>query len=171
MFHALNISKEWNIPQTHRIDVCFNCGDPDPGIPKCPTIHCSIKKNWQQQIQVLEECWRCLCGLVAKMPIAMLVQDMAVVMEIIPTLTGSGKEAMQNLQPRYPLQDGIGKHKGKWSMIWYENLAGGMPPITWFPWPESILFFPFLPPISSGLCPGRLTCLWFLYTSMSYQVW
>lgn len=54
-----------------------------------------------------------MCGLVAKMPIAMLVQDMAVVMEIIPTLTGSGKEAMQNLQPRYPLQDGIGKHKGK----------------------------------------------------------
>ena len=37
-----------------------------------------------------------MCGLVAKMPIAMLVQDMAVVMEIIPTLTGSGKEAMQN---------------------------------------------------------------------------
>mgnify|MGYP006971428014 CR=1 FL=1 len=40
-----------------------------------------------------------MCGLVAKMPIAMLVQDMAVVMEIRPTLTGSGKEAMQNLQP------------------------------------------------------------------------
>ena len=54
-----------------------------------------------------------MCDLVAKMPIAMLVQDMAVVMEIRPTLTGSGKEAMQNLQPLYPLQDGIGKHKGK----------------------------------------------------------
>jgi len=47
------------------------------------------------------------------MPIAMLVQDMAVVMEIRPTLTGSGKEAMQNLQPLCPFQDGIGKHKGK----------------------------------------------------------
>ena len=45
MFNSLNVTKEWNIPQTHRIDVCFNCGDPDPGIPKCPTIHCSIKKN------------------------------------------------------------------------------------------------------------------------------
>ena len=78
---------------------------------------------------------------------------------------------MQNLRPLYPLQDGIGKHKGKWSMIWYENLAGGMPPITRFPGPESIFVFPFLPPISSGLCPGRLTCLWFLFTSMSYQVW
>jgi len=47
------------------------------------------------------------------MPIAMLVQDMAVVMDIRPTHTGSGKEAMQNLQPLYPLQDGNGKHKGK----------------------------------------------------------
>jgi hypothetical protein len=35
MFNALNVSKEWNIPQKHRIDVCFNCGDPDHGIPKC----------------------------------------------------------------------------------------------------------------------------------------
>jgi len=47
------------------------------------------------------------------MPIAMLVQDMAVVMEIISTLTGSGKEAMQYLQPRFPLQNGNDKHKGK----------------------------------------------------------
>ncbi len=36
MFNALNVSKEWNIPQKHRIDACFNCGDPDHGIPKCP---------------------------------------------------------------------------------------------------------------------------------------
>jgi hypothetical protein len=36
MFNALNISKEWNIPQKHRIDACFNCSDPDHGIPKCP---------------------------------------------------------------------------------------------------------------------------------------
>ncbi len=35
MFNALNVSKEWNIPQKHRIDVCFNCSDPDHGIPKC----------------------------------------------------------------------------------------------------------------------------------------
>ena len=54
-----------------------------------------------------------MCDLVAKMPIAMLVQDMAVGMEIRPTHTGSGKEAMQNLQLLYPLQDGIDKHKGK----------------------------------------------------------
>jgi hypothetical protein len=36
MFNALNVSKEWNIPQKHHIDACFNCGDPDHGIPKCP---------------------------------------------------------------------------------------------------------------------------------------
>jgi hypothetical protein len=36
MFNVLNVSKEWNIPQKHRIDACFNCSDPDHGIPKCP---------------------------------------------------------------------------------------------------------------------------------------
>ncbi len=36
MFNALNVSKEWNIPQKHRIDACFNCSDPDHGVPKCP---------------------------------------------------------------------------------------------------------------------------------------
>jgi hypothetical protein len=36
MFNALNVSKEWNIPQKHRIDACFNCSGPDHGIPKCP---------------------------------------------------------------------------------------------------------------------------------------
>jgi hypothetical protein len=36
MFNALNVSKEWNIPQKHRINACFNCSDPDNGIPKCP---------------------------------------------------------------------------------------------------------------------------------------
>ena len=36
MFNSLNVSKEWNIPQKHRTDACFNCGDPDHGVPKCP---------------------------------------------------------------------------------------------------------------------------------------
>jgi hypothetical protein len=36
MFNALNVSKEWNIPQKHHINACFNCSDPDHGIPKCP---------------------------------------------------------------------------------------------------------------------------------------
>ncbi len=36
IFNALNISKEWNIPQKHRIDACLNCDNSDHGIPKCP---------------------------------------------------------------------------------------------------------------------------------------
>ena len=36
MFNSLNVSKEWNIPQKHRFDACFNCGDPNHGVPKCP---------------------------------------------------------------------------------------------------------------------------------------
>jgi hypothetical protein len=36
MFNSLNVSKEWNIPQKHRTNACFNCGSPDHGIPKCP---------------------------------------------------------------------------------------------------------------------------------------
>jgi hypothetical protein len=37
MFNTLNVSKEWIIPQKYRIETCFNCGDPDHGIPKYPT--------------------------------------------------------------------------------------------------------------------------------------
>ena len=36
LFNSLNVSNEWNIPSKHRIDACFNCGDPDHGVPKCP---------------------------------------------------------------------------------------------------------------------------------------
>ena len=38
LFNSLNVSNEWNIPQKHRADACFNCncGDPNHGVPKCP---------------------------------------------------------------------------------------------------------------------------------------
>ena len=36
LFNSLNVSNEWNIPSKHRVDACFNCGDPDHGVPKCP---------------------------------------------------------------------------------------------------------------------------------------
>ena len=36
LFNSLNVSNEWNIPSKHCIDACFNCGDPDHGVPKCP---------------------------------------------------------------------------------------------------------------------------------------
>jgi hypothetical protein len=35
LFNSLNVLNEWNIPQKHHIDACFNCGDPDHGVPKC----------------------------------------------------------------------------------------------------------------------------------------
>ncbi len=36
MFNALNVSKQWNIPQKHCTHAFFNCCDSDHGIPKCP---------------------------------------------------------------------------------------------------------------------------------------
>ncbi len=36
MFNELNVSKEWNIPQKHHIDACFNCDDSNHGVSKCP---------------------------------------------------------------------------------------------------------------------------------------
>ena len=36
LFNYLNVSNEWNILQKHCIDACFNCSDPDHGVPKCP---------------------------------------------------------------------------------------------------------------------------------------
>jgi hypothetical protein len=40
VFHSLNLTNEWNIPQSHRADafvtVCYNCGSPDHNSDKCP---------------------------------------------------------------------------------------------------------------------------------------
>jgi uncharacterized membrane protein YgcG len=36
LFNSLKVSNEWNIPQKHHVDDCFNCSDPDHGVPKCP---------------------------------------------------------------------------------------------------------------------------------------
>jgi hypothetical protein len=43
LFNSLNVSNERNIPQKHRFDACFNCGDPDHGIPTCLK---PIYQNW-----------------------------------------------------------------------------------------------------------------------------
>jgi len=43
LFNSLNVSNEWNIPQKHRVDACFICGDPNHGVPKCPK---PINQNW-----------------------------------------------------------------------------------------------------------------------------
>ena len=39
----MNVSNEWNIPQKHQLDACFNCGDPNHGVPKCPK---PIDQHW-----------------------------------------------------------------------------------------------------------------------------
>jgi hypothetical protein len=36
LFNSLNLSNEWNIAQKHCVDACFNCGDPNHDVPKCP---------------------------------------------------------------------------------------------------------------------------------------
>ncbi len=40
MFHSLNLTNKWNIPQGDRADasgnVCYNCGAPDHTSNKCP---------------------------------------------------------------------------------------------------------------------------------------
>jgi hypothetical protein len=40
MFHSLNLTNKWNIPQGHRADafgnICYNCGAPDHTCNKCP---------------------------------------------------------------------------------------------------------------------------------------
>ena len=47
--------------------------------------------------------------------------------------------------------------------VWYDMkiLQVECHPLLGFHDQNPSLFFPFLPPISSGLCPGRLTCLYF----------
>jgi hypothetical protein len=46
LFNSLNVSNEWNIPQKHCIDACFNCSDPDHGVPKCPK---PIDQHWNDK--------------------------------------------------------------------------------------------------------------------------
>ncbi len=40
VFHSLNLTNKWNIPQSHQADAfittCYNCGSPDHTTDKCP---------------------------------------------------------------------------------------------------------------------------------------
>jgi hypothetical protein len=95
MFNSLNISKEWNIPQKHRIDACFNCGDPDHGVPKCPNP--SIKQGStepslnspNQEADVMAVA----LGEMAKD--VDVVQAKDVVIAIKPSLTESGRTTLR----------------------------------------------------------------------------
>ena len=47
VFHSLNLTNKWNIPQGHQADafgiVCFNCDSPDHTSDKCPHPHNEAK--------------------------------------------------------------------------------------------------------------------------------
>jgi hypothetical protein len=94
MFNALNVSKEWNIPQKHCIDASFNCGDPDHGIPMCPKpINQSRMDKAKSEFPDLEvDMVTVVVAIMAAMGAdAEVVQDVGVVMAIMPSHTGSGK--------------------------------------------------------------------------------
>jgi hypothetical protein len=108
MFNSLNVSKEWNILQKHRIDACFNCGDPDHGIPKCPKfINQSRIIRAKFKISSLEADVVAVVAVMAGMAVEMVVvQNVGVVMVIKPNHTGSGK-AMLRLSMQSPLLMGL----------------------------------------------------------------
>ena len=94
MFNALNVSKEWNIPQKHWIDACFKCGDPDHGIPKCPKPidQSRIDRAKSESPDLEADVVAVVVAIMAAMAAdADVVQDVGVVMVIKPTHTGSGK--------------------------------------------------------------------------------
>jgi hypothetical protein len=94
MFNALNVSKEWNIPQKHRIDACFNCGNPNHGNPKCPnpSINLGSTKPSPNSPDLEADVVAVVVAVMATMGVdADVVRDMDVVMAIKPTHAGSGK--------------------------------------------------------------------------------
>jgi hypothetical protein len=155
LFNSLNVSNEWNIPQKHRVDAFFNCGDPDHSFPKCP------KPIDQNRIDKAEAKFsknggsrggrggRCSGGRSAG--------------------RGRGDGGYQtNTRRKWKGDDakvsaalttngGIGKHTENGA--WLTNCTGGIPPIlldiTTNGW-MILNPFPFLPLIFSGLNQGRI---------------
>ncbi len=156
MFNALNVSKEWNIPQKQRIDACFNCNDPDHGIPKCPKPIDNLGATEPSPSSPgLEADVVAMVALVAMMAVmaveTAVVQDVGVVMVIKPTHARSGK-AMLRLSMQSPLLVALENIRA--SGAWCVNLAGGIPPTppgSTTPLLRILLCFLYLPPISSGV--------------------
>ncbi len=94
MFNALNVSKEWNIPQKHRINACFNCGDPYHGNPSAlnPSINLGLTEPTPSSPNLEVDMVAVVVAVMAAMAMDMdVVQDVGVVMAIKPTHAGSGK--------------------------------------------------------------------------------
>jgi hypothetical protein len=94
MFNALNVSKEWTIHHKHCIDTCFNCGDPDHGIPSTlnPSINLGSTEPSPSSPDLEADMVAVVVAIMAMMAAdADVVQDVGVVMVIKPTHAGSGK--------------------------------------------------------------------------------
>jgi hypothetical protein len=62
VFHSLNLTKKWNIPQGHRTDafipvLCYNCGSPDHTTDVCPIPRdeAKIKKAKEARDKAVKE--------------------------------------------------------------------------------------------------------------------
>jgi len=62
VFHSLNLTNKWNIPQGHRTDAsipvsCYNCGSPDHTADVCPNPRdeAKIKKAKEARDKAVKE--------------------------------------------------------------------------------------------------------------------
>ncbi len=111
----MNVSNEWNIPQKHCVDACFDCGDPDHGVPKCPK---PIDQNRIDKAKAKFSKNGVGCG-----------DRVGRGNGGRPAGRGRGDGGNQtNIRNKWKGNDtkvstalttngGIGKHKGKWSMV------------------------------------------------------
>jgi hypothetical protein len=155
LFNSLNVSNEWNIPQKLQLDACFNCGDSNHGIPKC---HKLINQHRIDRAKAEfskngggrggrggRGCVGCFAG------------RAMVVVVIEPTPAGSGRAMMLRCLQRLPLM--VALENVTENGAWFENLAGGIPPILLDITTNGSLIlspFLFLPLIFSGLNQGRI---------------
>jgi hypothetical protein len=154
MFNALNILKEWNSPQKHCTNSCFNYGNPDHGVPKCP------KPIDQARIDKANADFsRNGGGKGDKVAVLTVAVDrvMAVVMVINPTPMASGR-VMIKLHRLSPLLLLVVSENIRESGAWHARLAGGIPPIlqdSMISGPKILMHFSFLLPTYSGLSQER----------------
>jgi hypothetical protein len=119
MFNALNVSKEWNIPQEHCIDACFICGDPDHSIPNFPKPidQSKIDKAKSKFSRSGGGCGGCGGGCNGRNGRGCSCGS--------GRGCGDGDKAIPRKKWKsdakavnaVPTSGGVGKHKGKWSMM------------------------------------------------------
>ncbi len=152
LFNSLNVSNEWNNPQKHRVDACFNCGDPSLNAPSLSTKIGSIwPRPTSPRMEAVVE-----AEVDATAEVALLVEAVAMLV-IEPTFAESGRALMLRCLQRLPLM--VALENITENGAWFANLAGGIPPILLDIATNGSLIlspFPFLPLIFSGLNQGRI---------------